>query len=190
MRLHPRRGLLGFQVKPQSECGATLLLALVFITVVSLLAIALVQLAGNDLTATVQFKNAQANQSATDSVTNVAIYQSRYNFPSDLYPPTTPQPCWGSSSATLTLNNVEVAAWCQVTYNPTSKDSRIVTIYSCLYSVAPTGSSCAAAPLTTAVVTFDDFPISLGGTNCIPGSVAKPSSTCGTSMTLNSWVDR
>lgn len=180
----------------QCDEGATLLLALVFITVVSLLGIALVQMAGNNLTATVQFKSAQSNQSSANSVTDLAIYQSRYIFSTNLVNATSPQPCWGTSPSTpsqLSINSTVVAAWCVMNYNPTSNNTRIVTIYSCVLSVASTGSACALRPLTTAVVTFDDVPSNpFGAANCIPGSNAftTSTSTCGASMMLNSWVDR
>ena len=189
------------------DAGATLLLALVFLLVVSLLSITLVQVAGDNLLQTVQFKSAQINQSATNSVTEVALYQTRFNFPAYLLLNTTPAPCWtttstlNSSTPTPTPSsiifpvnssvNVTASAWCVMSIDPSTAFDRAVTIYSCLAGTSAT--ACMANPMTLAKAEFSDFPTNLTATNCVPGQGIQTlgaASTCGTTSKLLSWIDR
>ena len=197
---------LGRGQRNDPETGATLLLALVFLVVVSLLAVTLVRVAGNNLLQSVQFKSAQINQSATNSVTNVALYQTRYNFPAYLQNNTAPYPCWttaallgsttspSSSSLTFPLNSgigVTVSAWCTMTFDPTVAFDRVVSIYSCPIGIS--ADACKANPMTLAIAMFSDFPTDLTATNCVAGEGRQTlgtDSTCGITMKLTSWIDR
>jgi hypothetical protein len=188
----------------EKEAGASLILALVFLVAVSLLAFSLVQLAGNNLVSTVQFKTAQATQSATNNVTDIALNETRYNFPLYLSNNSTPYACWAqdvasatppsSSSISVPIDsgtNVNVSAWCTMTFDPSNQITRKVTIYSCPNTVT-SGVLCMASPMTKTIATFDDFPSTLGGTTCLPGTgvVTNPNSTCGNTMSILSWIDR
>ena len=162
------------------EAGGSLVLALVFLVVVSLIALGLANSVGGGLINSVNFRAARSVQSAANSAAELAVESLRYNFtPSTL---NSSAPCWGGSSQ-LTINAQTVDAWCSTRWNPVSTGTRVVTIDICP-STFTTATACSASPLLLAVATFDDFPASGG-----PVSTAQcTTTTCGIDMAINSWV--
>lgn len=168
--------------------GASLVLALVFLLVGVLLVSSLSVAMKNDLGNTSTFKNTRSLQYAASSATNLAIQNIRYTpllSPSQTLNASPPGVCWGSGSPS-TVTSIDgiagMAAWCSTAWNPTSANTRVVTISTCLSTVSAT--ACAANPLLQAVVTFDDYPT---------GGVAPPTSAacvqyCGSSMAVNNWT--
>jgi Tfp pilus assembly protein PilX/predicted metal-binding protein len=167
-------------VKP--EDGATLILALAFLVVMSLIIVSLVGWAGNNLRDTVAFKAAQNSQSAANSATEVAIEDVRYNFDKQTINPLSPVPCWTSSGtpSQLTANGETVSTWCSTLWLP---GKRYVTIATCLGT-----SSCASAPFLQVEVTMTDYDLNTGFSSCNPGAASSGSTTCGKAETLDSWV--
>jgi hypothetical protein len=174
----------------RSDRGATLILALVFL-VVSLVAGALVQWAGGDLTATSQFTSAHKNESAANGANAIAEQFVRYNFISSSLFASPPVSCWstsGSSNFQLSSSGPIMSSWCSTISKPFSANSRVVTISTCPAGVS--NITCAATPYLQTIVTIDDISQTTGITSCAPtsGPVSNSGRTCGKHLTLNSWA--
>ena len=166
----------------RNEAGGSLVLALVFLVVVSFIALGLANSLGGGLINAVNFRAARSMQSAANSAAELALESLRYNFTPSTLNASPPQPCWGtSSSSPLTIDAQTVDAWCSTRWNPVSTGTRVVTIDVCPSSFDST--ACSVSPLLLAVVTFDDYPASGG-----PVSTAQCTTTCGTDVAINSWV--
>lgn len=185
----------------KGEEGATLILALIFIVVVSALATALTSWVTSDLKNTSKFTGAQSMESAANSATESALQSVRYYFASSTINASPPQTCWQSgtgsagtstgttqvTSLTITEPNspVSLSAWCSTLYNPVGTNTRIVTISTCLSTVTP--AACANNPLLQAVVVFDDFPAT-GSLACPSYTTPSSSTTCGSGMSILGWA--
>lgn len=175
--------------RAMDERGATLILALVFVVVVSAIATALTSWVTSDLKNTSKFTNAQSTQSAASSATEAALQSVRYSFAALTLNASPPTPCWktGLPPGQITINeqnnSVTLSVWCSTFYDPLSTHTRTVTISTCLSTVS--APVCASSPLLQAVVVFNDYP-STGASQCSPGSTDQ--ATCGTGMSLISWA--
>ncbi len=179
----------------EGESGAILILALVYIVAVSLVVIALAEWATNSLNNTTVFSSATEAHYAATGVTNLAIESIR-TAPIPSSTPTqgvaTPlSNCWTPTSGSVseeTINNNLVASWCSTVEYLGQANTRVVTVYTCLWSAAPdpTGAQCQANPMLTAVVTFDDYP-SNGGPE-LRVQCNQAGLTCGEGISLNTWV--
>jgi len=177
--------------RAKDEKGATLILALIFIIVISAVAATLTSWVRNDLNNSTQFTNAQSAQSAANSAVESALQTVRYRFTgNDL---SAPAHCWttGTPPGQITINQqgttVTLAVWCSTVWNPLSTNTRIVTILTCLNTVA-SEAACNANPLLQAVVVLNDYP-AYGTSACIPGTTPlTPPDTCGTGMSIVSWA--
>lgn len=166
-----------------TDRGSSLILALVFLVVSSLIVLSLGSLATNDLNNATKFKLAQSRQSTANSAVELALEKIRYNFMPQTLNASPPAPCWNSDStpSQVTLNGQSVDVWCSTKWNPLSNQTRQVTFYACDSTFS--ASACGSHPLLYAVVTFDDYPAPSSAI-----STAQCSSTCGISMNVNSWV--
>lgn len=175
----------------RDDAGATLILALVFLVVVSATVLGLSSWAQGDLNSTRAFEGAQSFQSAANSATQVAIQYVRYNFLKESLNASPPTLCWASNGPlTLTFNSETVDAWCSTQLVLGTSQYRIVTISTCLSSA--TSAACERAPLLQAVVKVSDTDQS-GNWTCSPvppGSVLPPANTdtCGQGLTIKSWA--
>ncbi len=171
------------------ETGAVLILALVFLVVVSLITLAMASWTSSDLMNSIRFTAAQSTVATANSATEVAVQDTRYYFAADTLYASPPIPCL--SSATGTINGLSVSVWCSTRWNPQSRSTRVVT-----FSTCPSSQSavvCAASPLLQAVVTYDDYPTTNNYSSCPPVSTTTTTtlsgtSSCGTGMTINTWV--
>ena len=172
----------------RDEAGAVLVLALLFVLVVSIVIGSIASWATNDLGNTTKFTNARTVQYSVSSTVNTAIGNIRYTplFATQLLTtPTQPGYCWTPSSgstSTLQINGVTTTVWCYTNYNAGSSSTRVVTFSACT-TANESAASCAANPTLQAVVTFDDYP-----TGYSPPSTAQCAVYCGTGMTENSWT--
>ncbi len=189
------------------EAGALLILAIVFLTVISVIATSLTLWATNGLNDTSKFASALSLESATNSAAQLALQDVRYNFTPTTLNQSPPQPCWiPPSGATFNaqvsqqeFNGEWVSVWCSTQWNPLSSATRVVTISACLDpSNAPfpngtlvtdaivqaAAAACARNPFLQTVVQFDDYPNTIGASNCSPLG----STTCGTTFTVLSWA--
>lgn len=167
----------------ESERGSSLILAMVFLVVTSLVVTGLADWVKNDLNNTVKFTSAESLQSTANSAAELAIQSVRYNFTAATLNASPPQPCWTPSAtpSEITLNGQSVSAWCTTRWDPLSTSTRVVTVMAC--QSGTTASQCAANPVLYAVVTFDDYPSPKGAVTS-----AQCTSTCGLGMTINDWV--
>jgi hypothetical protein len=163
------------------ENGSVLVLALVFLVTVSLIVLALLSWAGNNIMNVAAFKTDRSFRYATGAATEVAIQGVRYNFTNTTPNPANPPSCLSSLAITIPVDNQSVNVWCSTIWTPASTNNvtRQVTISACPTTLA----SCSATnPYLQAVVSFDDYGA---------GVIATPtpcSTTCGSSMTVNSWT--
>jgi hypothetical protein len=187
------------------ESGAVMILALVFLVVVALIVTALLTWVGTSLTANADYANERATEAAATSAVNLAIQNSRYSFSAAMVNASPPVQCWGTSgTSSVTVDNVTVDVWCSMSWLPFSvtAQNRNITYSACVVPVnptptdpVPTATSCAAAPLLQALVSFDDPPGPGGGPQppppepeqCTPSSPPTYDGTCGQSLTQDSW---
>jgi hypothetical protein len=185
MRTRKGRSIVG------DEAGGTLVLALAYMLIVGSIMGSIGGWIVNDLHDSTQFKAARAEQTALNSAIEVATQSIRYSpllaagQSQTLATPSSPGYCWGSAapSELTTSGGQAVSVWCSTVWNPTSTTTRVVTMAACPSTT--TGSACAASPLLVTVVTFDDYPTPQG----TPTS-SECTSTCGTVMSIDSWVWR
>ena len=175
-----------FLMRRRDDIGASLILALIYITAISLIVVSLAGWVSNDLTNTTKFSNAAQFDSALRSVTELGIQNIRY-YPGANFTPTAipgPSYCWqpagGGSMSSQTINGYSVAVWCSTVQNLASAQTRIVTLDACLSTV--TEADCVASPSLQAKVAFDDY---LPGNSPIASSTC--TATCGSSAITQYW---
>jgi hypothetical protein len=188
--------------RSNDETGALLILALIFMTVISVICASLTVWASDDLNNTSKFASALSLQDASNSVTQLALQDVRYNFTVPMLNASPPVPCWTSQSPAAPVsqeqfNNQWVSVWCSTQWNPLSADTRVVTFSACpnagnamipngtpASTITPYAVACQANPFLQAVVDFDDFPSTISASNCSPNG----DTSCGTTFTVVSWA--
>jgi hypothetical protein len=157
------------RTRRSDELGAVLVLALVFMSVVSLIMLSLLEWSGNDLKNVAAFAQGTKLNYSTNSAMETAIQEVRYS--------TNACP---NTGLTFPVDGVTVDVWCGP--NPASQTPlRQIKFTAC----PETGVTvCTPSnPYLTVVATFDDF------TTSFPIESSTPcSATCGNSMRINSWV--
>ncbi len=183
-RIVRRRGHVG------DESGAILILALIYLVVISLTVAALATWSTNDVNNSAHFSNASSLQVSASGMMNVAIQYVRYNPGlSSSQEEGVASPlvaCWGAVSIAniQPIDGNQIAVWCSTTWNPLSQITRDVMFYACPISV--TAQSCASGnALLTAEVYYDDYPP--------PPAVSAPIQVlctvwCGEGMTIHNWM--
>lgn len=174
------------------EVGASLILALIFLVVVSLIVLSMATWTSNDLTNSIRFTAAQSTVATANSATEVAVQDARYYFDASTLYASPPVSCL--APATGTINGLSVSVWCSTQWNPQSKSTRVVTFSTC--PSAQSASYCAENPLLQAVVTYDDYPTTNNYSSCPPVSTTTTTTTttttgtssCGTGMKIDTWV--
>ena len=157
-----------------------LILALVFLVIVSGLVVALLDWSGNNLNSVAAFQQGSGMSHAANSAMETAIKEVRYS----------PTAC-PSTGLSIPANGITIDVWCSP--NPETESgtsaSRQITFTVCA-NTAFTAGTCSSSPTSTnpppyltVVATFDDY------SNLSPiGSAVLCSATCGTTMRINSWV--
>lgn len=171
--------------RARDDAGATLILALVFLVVISLTVIGLIRWTGDNLTNTSHFEQAQSIQSAANSANQFAIQFVRYNFLNTGLDGSAPASCWTVGSGAVsetTLNDQSVDSWCMtLSYPGAVKSKRVVTISTCAITVSAV--NCGLQPLLQSIVTIVD-----GGSACYPVQNATSTpNTCGQSLAISDW---
>jgi hypothetical protein len=156
----------------RNESGATLVLALVFITVTSLIVFALMSWSGNNIKSVAAFQDQRTVTYAVNSAMETAVQNVRYS----------PTAC-PSTGLVVPSNNLTVDVYCSP--SPETEGgtaaSRRITFEACTSDVSPT--ACASNPYLQVVATFDDY-----SSSSTIGSSILCSATCGTTMRINSWT--
>jgi len=168
------------------DAGSVLILALIYLTAVSITVLALAGWSATNLHTTTGFSSVRQLQDASRSTSELAMQNIRYapmlSTTVNADPPT---PCWGSgpTSGIANINGYSMNSWCSTVWNPTSGDTRVVTISTCQSTVSAT--ACAANPYLEVVVTYDDYPP--GGAAAVAGPCTDWN-WCGQGMTVDSWI--
>jgi hypothetical protein len=168
-----------------------LILALIYIVVISLVVAALTSWATNDINNSSKFQSADSLGIAASGMTEVAIQYVRYNpLISTSQQEGTASPlvaCWGSDSISQipSIDGSQIAVWCSTVWNPLLQATRVVTFYACPISVSAASCAQSGNTLLTATVNFDDYPP--------PPAVSAPIQVlctvwCGEGMTIVNWV--
>jgi hypothetical protein len=151
----------------RDESGAVLILALLFTLIVGLTVGALATWSANDIHNIGNFKATRGTLSAAEGAMQAQMSTMRYAYATT---------CPGSP---YTLNGVSIVVTCTATANPASSASRVVNL-----TASPQGQ--ASKVLIAAQVTYDDFSSVFNKNDCL-ASTPSPT-TCGSGMTVNSWV--
>ena len=178
--LQPR--MLGSEKQSRTgERGSSLILALVYLIVGSLIVTALASWTSNDLHSVKNFQDSEATLYDANGVAQLAIQYARYtNLPSG------PVPCSGASPVVINGNTVAMIAFCSEQTG--TSFSRVVTVD--VYA-DPVNSGIvvtqvpSSAPLLVAVVGFNDNE-ALTGSGAYTCSSSVPSD-CGLTMDVLSW---
>ena len=172
-----------------SERGSVLVLALLYFVSVSLVVTALATLTSNDLNNTTQFANQRALQYAASSATDLAIQSIRYTpllSAGQTLNAGPPSYCWGNGptsklTGSSSIDGYSLESWCSTLWNPSSSNTRVVTISTCLSGVSAT--ACALKPELQAIVSFDDYPPGVSAPNDGVCGVY-----CGSGETVENWT--
>lgn len=171
----------------RDEVGASLILALIFLVVISLVVTATLGWAQNNLNNVANFKSAQSLQSAVNSATGVAVQNVRYNFTGSSLLKTPPVAC---STVPVTINpglstefTYYLTVWCSTYWTKTTaitEATRTVNFYTCLTGVS--AITCATSPLLWVKATMDDYYKAEAAT------ITPCTIYCGSGITINNWV--
>jgi hypothetical protein len=157
------------------EAGAALILALVFVLAVASVGVTLVSATGSDILNSSNLKAQRSLEYAADGATSLATQNVRYS--GNNY--STPGDCLPNGSS-VSLDGVNVTVDCsQQQFDPVSGVTRVVNFYACTAASCTSGNA-----VLQAQVTFDDYSVT-NSYSCSPGG---PTSTCGTAMTINTWI--
>lgn len=180
----------------QGEEGAILILALVFVIIVTLSIFGLITFGGVGILNSTNLKGQRSLEYAADGATTAAIQAVRYSpfyfsnpQPEDCLPDGAVLSLpnnggFASSTPSITIDGVSMTVDCieGITATSTPQFTRVVTFYACLASL---GVPCTAInSIVTATVDFEDVTLT-GVEQC---SSATQTSTCGTGEVINSWV--
>jgi hypothetical protein len=171
--------------------GSVLILAFIYLVAVAITVTGLTGWAANDLNNSQVFTSTRQLQEAARSTTEFAIQSIRYTPElSSTQNASPPAACWGSSStSSLTIaengTSYTIDVWCSTVWNPTSADTRVVTLSACNAAVTTSASTCAASPYLQVVVTFDDYPP--GGAAAVSGPCTDWG-WCGQGQAIDSWI--
>ncbi|MGD0255653.1 MAG: hypothetical protein ABSB99_08910 [Acidimicrobiales bacterium] len=160
------------------EDGASLILALVFMVVMSLLLLGLLELTGTALVNTYNLKSQRSLEYAADGAADIAVQNVRY---SDNPYSASSTNCLPGSVSSITLNGVSMSVDCtQQAYDPLSGLTREVNFYACTSALCTSSNA-----VLQAEVTFEDYSSDNTTYHCSPTTGL---STCGTGMLIDSWV--
>ena len=144
-----------------------LILALMFTMVVGILIGSLALGSANDIRNIANFKDARGSVNAAEGATQAQMNAMRYTYATTC--PGTP----------YSLDGVSIVVTCASTVNPASSASRVIN-----FTAHSQGQS--SSDLIAAQVTYDDFSSTFNKNDCL-ASTPSPT-TCGSGMTVNSWV--
>lgn len=169
--------------------GASLILALIFMVVVSMIVLAMAAWASTGLRSSIAFTYSQSSVATANSVADLALHESRSSFLAATLNASPGVPCWanGATPSVLSQNSQSMSAWCSTAWNPQSDTAtRRVTIDICPLGVS--AATCAVTPFLLVIATFDDFPTTGGPAACSPLLTGVTDTSCGTKMSIRSWV--
>jgi hypothetical protein len=163
--------------KNESEAGVALILVLVFLLAIGLVLIALATATSDDLVNSNNLAGQRSLEYAADGATTLAAQSVRYS--GEGYK-TTPTSCLPGGSVIINKKTIYVDCTYQTPPNAGTV-TRAINFYAC------TSTSCSSSnAIVQAQVYYNDYPPGNGTQPiCTPGG---ETSTCGTAMTINSWI--
>lgn len=156
------------------ERGAVLILAMVFVLIVSISILALLSLGGNSLLNTANLQSQRSIEYSADGAADAAVQAVRYSF--DAY--TTSGDCLPSGITAMTISGVSTTVDCSGSTSAYSAQTRVVNFYACQHATCTSGNATVEAQ-----VTFDDYSAT-GAYACSTSSTT----TCGTGVTIDNWT--
>jgi hypothetical protein len=161
--------------RESGDAGAVLVLALVFMVASGTLILGLLSWSGNGLRDVAAFQQSRTVNYAANSAMSTAIQNVRYS--------TTACPSTGLS---IPVNGITMQIWCSPS-NPQPEGgtaaSRVITFSACTSTAISAGTCSQTTPYLEVVVTYDDYQ-----SVTQIGSSVPCSTTCGATVTINSWV--
>jgi len=172
----------------RDEGGAILILALIFVIIVTLSIFGLITFGGTGILNAANLKGQRSLEFAADGAATAAIQAVRYS--NYTFSQTGIADCLpdgailnpATDTQSLTINNVTMWVDCAATQLPSSQPSvsRAIIFYACQVATGCSGSNATVV----ATVYFDDTSPS-GLNECSPPT---ETATCGSGMTIDSWV--
>ena len=177
--------------RSDSEAGAILILALIFLVAISFAILSLSNWTESSLNNSLKFQNTSERLYAAEGVTQLAVRASRYTFLNGV--PGANESgyiCPGTLSPIL-INDIYVQDWCSTQTFQFGTITREISITACLMPSASTtlvGADCDIGSvnvpnLLSAVISIDDISSSHRTNQCAFSN----ESACGASMTIVSW---
>jgi hypothetical protein len=179
-----RQGPRGSSTVRRDE-GSVLILALIYLVATGVAMLALMGWIANGIDATTKFSSTRELQLGASSTAELAMQNMRYT-PELAATTAGTSYCWGSgpTSGVQNIDGNSFDAWCSTAWDPTSAQTRVVTISVCLASVTKANCIAPNTPYLQVGVTFDDYPP--GGAAPVQGPCTDWG-WCGEGMTINSW---
>jgi hypothetical protein len=182
--------LMGSTRRARDECGAILILALVFMVVTALLITGLTAWVGNDINNIGTLKSARTTLYAADGAIQVATANTRYVYPATTTPGFCPNTASQPSTDPFTIDGQGIKVWCAQTVNPTNcpiTDCTRIQVLSAYPASQCTSTSCLGNPYVQSEVIFDDN-TSSSTTSYDDCTATGARTTCGSTMTMYSYV--
>jgi Tfp pilus assembly protein PilX len=174
----------------RNEEGAILVLALIFMVVTALIVTGLLAFAGNDIVNAGNLQTSRSALYASDGAIQVAMWNMRYTFPSSTAAGFCPSQADQPSTDPFTpngqsLDGQSIYVWCGgITVGA---QSRSLTFYA--YPASNCQATCTGNAYIQAHVTYNDLGGTQSGSNNMQYLCSSTSTaTCGTGMTVDSWV--
>jgi hypothetical protein len=177
------------------DVGAVLILALIFVIVVSLSVLGLITFGGTGLLNATNLQGQRSLEFAADGATSAAVQAVRYSY--NQFSPSSIEDCLpdgavltpsSTGSQTMFINGLYMTVDCAQAPPPLPPNvTRSINFYACVQqgAVAQVPPNCLANnAVVVATVNFDDVSTS-GLYACASATV---SSTCGTGMTIGNWI--
>jgi hypothetical protein len=182
----------------KDESGAVLLLALVFILIVTFSILGLITFGGTGIKDAASLEGQRSLEYAADGATTAAIQAVRYSYYTFSNTTDNPQPqeCLPNgasfslpdSAPPMTINGVPMMVDCiaGLPSSSTPQFTRVITFYAC------TASNCSASnAVVAATVDFEDVNANANGVDeCSPPPVGGgpfETTTCGMGETIQTW---
>jgi hypothetical protein len=164
------------------ECGAALILAMVFVFAIGLVLVAILNFSGTAVVNTNNLRVQRTVEANAESATTLAAQYQRDTFTTAIYTSAVGTACLPSGAYQGFL------VYCVGTRYPGAAGTRVVQLYTCPSSFASLSTCNASAHSSVnlyAVVTYDDVPPNASPTSSVCDSSG--TTTCGIVMTVDRW---
>gem|GEM_PF-2074370 len=177
--------------RSDSEAGAILILALIFLVAISFAIMSLSNWTESSLNNSLKFQNTSERLYAAEGVTQLALRASRYTFLNGVPSANVSGYICPGTLSPILINDIYIQDWCSTQTYQFGTITREISITACLMPSASTtlvGADCDIGSenvpnLLSAVISIDDISSSHRTNQC----AFSDESACGASMTIVSW---